>query len=237
MRKLLFLLSFIGLTATVLSSCNIFCEKGNGSPVSVVRDVMEFDEIDIDGQAVVFLEQGSEAKVEVEIDSNLLEFVKTEVSGMKLKIYDDKCLEEVTKYEIHITVPNLSELYVDGSVSIKSESLIKSDNLYIKTKGSGDIHLGVDSEDLETVTKGSGNLKLFGRTSNFEIDLDGAGSIDAYGLLAKTVDANVDGAGTCKINASEKFYGDVGGSGKIYYKGNPKKVKTDVSGSGSIKAK
>jgi len=237
MRKLFFILSFISFTIIVLTSCNIFCEKGTGNPILVVREVMEFDEIDIDGQARVFLEQGTEAKVEVEIDSNLLEFVKTEVSGMKLKIYDDKCLEEITKYEIHITIPNLTSLYVDGSVSVRSESLIKSDNLYVKTKGSGDIHIGVDVEDLETVTKGSGNMKLFGRAIDFEIDLDGAGSIDAYGLLAKTVDAQVDGAGTCKINVSEKFYGDVGGSGKIFYKGNPKKVKTDVSGSGSIKAK
>ena len=155
---------------------------------------MEFDEIDINGQANVFLEQGAEAKVEVEIDSNLLEFVKTEVSGMKLKIYDDKCLEEVTKYEIHITVPTLSRLYVDGSVSITSESLIKSDKLFIKTVGSGDVHLGVDTEDLETLTKGSGNLKLFGQVVDFEINLDGAGSLDAFGLLAKTVDADVDGA-------------------------------------------
>ncbi len=237
MRKQFLILSFIGVIVTVLTSCNMFCEKGSGNPTSEVREVLEFDEIDINGQASVFLEQGIEAKVEVEIDSNLLEFVKTKVSGMKLKIYDDKCLEEVTKYEIHITVPTLSSLYVDGSVSITSESLIKSDNLFIKTLGSGDVHLGVDTEDLETVTKGSGNLKLFGQTVNFEIDLDGAGSIDAFGLLSKTVDADVDGAGTCKINVSEKFYGDVGGSGKIYYKGNPKKVKTDVSGSGSIKAK
>lgn len=237
MQKSFFILSFISFTITVLTSCNIFCEKGTGKPTSELREVMEFDEIDIDGQAQVFLEQGNEAKIEVEIDSNLLEYVITEVSGMKLKIYEDKCLEEVTIYEIHITIPNLSKLYVDGSVSVKSESLIKSDNLFIKTKGSGDIHLGVDTEDLETVTKGSGNLKLFGRTINFEIDLDGAGSVDAFGLLAKTVDANVDGAGTCKINVSEKFYGDVDGSGKIYYKGNPKKVQTYVSGSGSIKAK
>ena len=237
MRKSFFYLLFIPLTITFLNSCNIFCEKGTGKPYVAVREVMEFDEIDIDGQATVFLEQGKEVKVEVEIDSNLLEFVKTEVSGMKLKIYDDKCLEEITKYEIHITMPNLSSLYVDGSVSIKSESLIKTDNLFIKTNGSGDIHFGVDTEDLETVTKGSGNLKLFGRAVNFEIDLDGAGSVDAFGLMAKKVDAEVDGAGTCKINVSEKFFGDVGGSGKIYYKGNPKKVKTNVSGSGSIKAK
>ncbi|RLD70326.1 MAG: hypothetical protein DRJ10_20495 [Bacteroidetes bacterium] len=237
MQKSLFILSFISVAIISLSSCNIFCEKGTGNTTSELREVLEFDEIDINGQATVFIEQGPKVKVEVQIDSNLLEFVKTKVSGMELKIYDDKCFEEVSKYEIHITVPKLTKLYVDGSVSIESGSPIKSNNLYIKTKGSGNINIGVDTDDLEIVTKGSGNMKISGRTSDLEIDLDGSGSIDAFGLIAKKVDADVEGAGVCNINASEKFYGNVGGSGKIYYKGNPKKVKTDVSGSGSIKAK
>ena len=184
MQKSSLLLSFISLAIISLSSCNIFCEKGTGNTTSEIREVLEFDEIDIDGQATVFLEQGKKAKVEIQIDSNLLEFVKTKVSGMELKIYDDKCFEEVTKYEIHITVPNLTKIYIDGSVSLESESPIKSDKLYIKTKGSGDIKIGVDTDDLEIVTKGSGNLKLFGRTADLEIDLDGSGSIDAFRLIA-----------------------------------------------------
>lgn len=237
MQKLIFISLFIGLIISSLTSCNMFCEKGAGTPSSEIRELTGFDEIELDGMAEVFLEQGTETKVEVEIDSNLQKFVRAEVSGNTLKIYDEKCLEEITKYQIHITVVNLSKLYVDGSVSVIAESMLKLSELYIKTKGSGDIHLGVDVEELETVTDGSGNLKLFGNCIDFEIEIDGAGSVDAYGLQAKTVDAEVDGAGSCKINVSEKFDGDVGGSGKIHYKGNPKKVQTNVSGSGSIKAK
>jgi len=237
MRKIFFFLAYTALITTFLSSCNMFCEKGTGSPTTEIRDVLEFDEIDLDGTAKVFINQGVNAKVEVEIDSNLLEFVKTKVSGMKLKIYDDKCLEEFSKYEIHITVPNLTGLYVGGNVNVKSEGLIKTDNLYLKIKDSGIIHLGVETDDLEVVTKDSGSVNLFGSAESFEIDIDDASSVDAFGLSAKNVDTDVNDAGICKINVSGKFKGDVSGSGKIFYKGNPKKVKTNASDSGSIEAK
>lgn len=237
MRKIFFFLAYTALMATVLSSCNMFCEKGTGSLTTEIRDVLEFDEIELDGAAKVFINQGTNVKVEVEIDSNLLEFVKTKVSGMKLKIYDDKCLEEFSKYEIHITVPDLTGLYVSGNVNVKSEGLIKTDNLYLKIKDSGIVHFGVKTDDLEVVTKDSGSINLFGSAENFEIDIDDAGSVDAFGLSAKNVDTDVDDAGICKINVSSKFKGDVSGSGKIFYKGNPKKVKTSTSDSGSIKAK
>ena len=234
MKKIYFLFVLVLLS---LNSCNIFCEKGSGNPITEERTVIEFDEIDLDGSANVFLEQGAKPKLSVVVDSNLQQFVITKVSGMRLEVYEDKCLKEFSRYEVHITTPSLTKVYVDGAVKLNSENMIKTDNLYIKVKGSGDVNLGVDAEDLETVAKGSGNIRLSGRASDFDITLDGAGSVDAFSLLAKNADVEVDGAGVCKINVSEKFEGDVGGSGKIYYKGNPKKVQTDVSGSGSIKAK
>jgi hypothetical protein len=143
----------------------------------------------------------------------------------------------IIEYEIYITTVNLSRLEVDGSVEVKGENTIKSEKLHIKTISSGEINLNLDVDDLETVTKGSGEVKLAGRAMQLEIELAGAGSLDAFRLQAKEADADVNGAGTCKINVSEEFYGDVSGSGKLYYKGNPKKVKTDVSGSGTIQAK
>jgi hypothetical protein len=228
---------FLLLSVTFLNSCSMFCKKGNGELVTESRKVAEFDEIEIEGQATVFLEQGTAHSVKIKIDSNLVEFIKTEVSGMKLKIKEDKCLEEITEFEIYITTTSLSKLEVSGSVEVKGENTIKSEKLYLKAGSSGEINLNLDVDDLETVTKGSGEVKLAGRADQFDIELAGAGSLDAFRLQAKEADAEVSGAGTCKINVSEEFYGDVSGSGKLYYRGNPKKVKTDVSGSGTIQAK
>jgi hypothetical protein len=88
----------------------MFCKKGNGEIITETRKLNEFDEIEIDGQATVFLQQGTKPSVAVKNDSNLVEFVKTEVSGMKLKIKETKCIEEITEYEIYITTVNLSRL-------------------------------------------------------------------------------------------------------------------------------
>jgi len=238
MKRISLLIAIVAfLTISFTSSCSLFCEKGTGKVITQKRNVAEFDEIEIDGQATVFLEQAVKASVEVKIDSNLIDFIETDVSGMKLKIKDGKCIEELTEFEVHIKTANLSKLIVGGSVKVKGENTIKSEKLYIKTKSAGEISLSLDVDDLEAVTEGSGEVKLVGRAMQFDIELEGAGSLDAFRLQVKEVDADVTGAGTCKINVSEKFDGDVSGSGKLYYKGNPKKVKTDVSGSGTIQAK
>ena len=237
MRKLLFLLSYTLLIITVLTSCNMLCENGSGKPASEIRSVLEFDEIEIDGQAKVFIEQGNKAKLEIEIDSNLLQFVNTKVSGMKLKIYDEKCFEDVSKYEIHIRVANLSSLYVGGSINVKTDGVFKTENLYIKTKDAASVQFNVETEDLEVVTKDASVLNLYGKAIDFELDVDDNGLLDAFGLISKNADADVNDAAVCKINVSGKFKGDVRDNGKIFYKGNPKKVKTNASDSGSIEAK
>lgn len=228
---------FLFTSIFFMNSCSMFCEKGNGELITETRKLAEFDEIEIDGQATVFLQQGTKPSLAIKIDSNLVDYIKTDVSGMKLKIKEDKCIEELTEFEIYITTANLTRLLVDGAVEVKGENTIKSEKLFIKTISSGEINLNLDVDDLEAVTKGSGEVKLAGRAEQFDIELGGAGSLDAFRLQVKEADAEVEGAGTCKINVSEKFYGDVSGSGKLYYKGNPKKVKTDVSGSGTIQAK
>jgi len=237
MKKAYYILGLALMATFFMNSCSMFCKKGTGTVITQERSVAEFDEIEIDGQATVFLEQGATNSVKVKIDSNLVQYIKTEVSGMKLKVKEDKCIEEVTEFEIYITTNQLSKLTVDGAVKVKGETNIKSDKLYIETESSGEVILSLDVDDLETVTKGSGILKLVGRAMNFDVEVEAAGSVDAFGLIAKDADAEVSGAGTCKINVTEKFDGDVSGSGKIFYKGNPKKVKTDASGSGTIQAK
>ena len=235
MKRILFIILFV-TTLLSFNSCNLFCKKGKGDVTKEIRELSEFNEIEIDGQAKVFLKQGKKTSVKVVIDSNLLEYIITEVSGTTLEIYEDKCMEEITKYKIFITTPNIKKLYIDGAVQLKGNNKIKTENLYIKTIGSGDVKLKLDVENLETDTQGSGNVKLQGIANNFDIELEGAGSIDAYGLVVKNIDAEVSGAGICKIDVRNKFKGYVNGSGKIIYKGNPKKVNTDISGSGSIKA-
>jgi hypothetical protein len=237
MKKIAILSSFLLFLMLVFQSCSMFCEKGRGKIATETRPVAEFNELNIKGQAEVFLVQGLESSVKLSIDSNLLKYIKTEVSGSKLKIYEDKCLEEISEYKIYITAKNLSDLTINGAVKMTADSLFRTDKLVIRTENSGNISLNLDVEDLDVITKGSGLLKLAGRAANFDISLKGAGSIESFLLQAKNTDVDVTGAGTCEISVSEKLSGEVSGSGKLFYKGNPKKVETNNTGTGIIQTK
>jgi hypothetical protein len=237
MRKIYAVSLIILFVMIMVNSCSFFCKKGEGNVIIKKVLLSDFEEMDIDGQAQVFIKPGNSDSLEISIDSNLVEYVKAEVSGKKLKIHESRCIESITEYKIYITTKKLSKLYVAGSVKVKCDSIIKSEELYIKNKGTGDIQLNLDVNNLNLEVGGSGALRLTGRALDMDVEIDDAGSLEAFGLQAKNADVQVKGAGSAKIYVSEKFNGDAGGSGNILYKGNPKKVNTDVTGSGIIQSK
>jgi len=237
MKKLAIISVIVPFLIVFQSSCSMVCKKGRGKVVTEIRKITDFDELEINGQASVFIIAGIEPSIEVSIDSNLLEYIKTEVSGNKLKVYESRCIKEIADYKIYITVDNLSKLKIKGATKMSCDSMLQVDNILIETENSGDLSLNFDADKIDLLTKGSGSLNLNGRAANIKIELKGAGSISAFGLYAKNVDFDISGAGTCEISVSEKLTGEVSGSGKFYYKGNPKKVQTNNTGTGIIQTK
>ena len=56
------------------------------------------------------------------------------------------------------------------------------------------------------------------------------------GLIAESVDANVEGIGSVKVYASEKLKANVQGIGSLTYYGNPKNISKTVEGIGGVSA-
>jgi len=230
-------LAAVILALISVNSCTCFCKKGEGNVISKKTELAAFSGIDIDGQAQVYIEQGNIPSIEISIDSNLYQYIHAEVAGNKLKIYEKKCIESLTDFKVKIITNNFSELLVDGSVKVKSDSLFKLDKLFIRNDGSGDIQMNIDVNDLEIETNASGSVTLIGRALDTELKISGAGSVDAYELQTKNAVVNVSDAGSGKLYVTEKFEGSVSGSGNIKYRGNPKKVNTNITGSGTIQSK
>ncbi len=74
-----------------------------------------------------------------------------------------------------------------------------------------------------------------GQARDFDGNISGSGKMSAANLLANNVDMNVSGSGSAEVYCSGILNAEISGSGKIYYTGNPDKVNSDVSGSGSVK--
>jgi hypothetical protein len=230
-----FILSFTSANAQWWGNEKV---KGNGKVVTDKRSTSDYDEVQLVGFMTVELLAGTEGRLEVEAESNLQEYIITEVSGGKLKVSVEKGVQIAPSgnNEIKITVPfkDLEGVSLTGSGDIRTRDKIKSDSFSASVTGSGDVNLELNVNHLKGTITGSGDINFKGTANNFKCNVTGSGDFEAYGLRAKYVDASVSGSGDVMVNASEKLTARVSGSGDISYKGNPEKEDFKTSGSGSV---
>lgn len=220
MKKILMLsvmLSFV--TISYADGFSLFNNgiKGSGDLQTETRNVDTFNRIKMVGSFDVFITIGKEQSVEIRFDDNLLDYIETEVQGKTLVLDSHKSYSSKRNCKIEITVPKLES---------------------VKLSGSGDIVINdLDNDFFEYELSGSGDLSAEGKVKDLELYLSGSGDIDTRNLVADDVYVKLSGSGDIKVYAKNSFDGKVSGSGDILYYGNPKKIDTKISGSGSIKRK
>ena len=211
---------------------------GNKEAVKQTRTVDNYDRISVTGMMEVQLVAGKEGKIDLEAESNLMEFIETEVSGGHLKISVKKGvnLQPSRNYPIKLVVPfdDIEAVSLTGSGHIKNSDVIKARDFKLSVTGSGNMNLNLVTETLSGSVTGSGDVKLRGNTRDFKCSVTGSGDILAYDLKANKVDANVTGSGDIQITVENELNARVSGSGDINYKGNPEKQNFKTSGSGEI---
>ena len=105
--------------------------KGNGDVVTIERSVGEYDAVALAGWFDVELVSGSEGEITLKGESNLLEYIKTEVKNGKLVIKAEKGVNlrpSNWNSGIHVTVPveEVSSVSLSGSGDIVGKNHFKS---------------------------------------------------------------------------------------------------------------
>lgn len=212
--------------------------NGNGNMVTDARKTSSYDKIALVGSMDVRIVEGKEGNLKVAAESNLQEYILTEVKDgvLKISVEKDISLNPSRNMGITVTVPveDIEGLSVTGSGDVSNAGVLKSDELKISVTGSGDIMLNVAANELSGAITGSGDIKLSGNTEEFSCKVTGSGDFMAYNLKAKNVEAGVSGSGDIQVSASESLKARVSGSGDITYRGNPEKQDFKTSGSGAI---
>jgi len=213
--------------------------KGNGSVTTITRTTSDYDAVSVSGFFDVELVSGTEGKITLEGESNLLEYIETEVDGDKLKISTKKGynLKVSNGKKLVITVPfkDISSVALAGSGDVYTKNAtVRANKFKMALTGSGDIIIDVDTNDLTMAVSGSGDMTATGKADTAKIKLAGSGDINAYKLIAKSADVSLAGSGDIKLYVENDLRARVAGSGDITYKGRPSKEDTKVAGSGSI---
>ena len=242
MNKSIKLSAFAILFATSLLNAQSWVGekiKGNGNQKTENRSTADYDEIKLQGYFDVDLIAGKEGEILVRAEENLLPYIKVEVEGNVLKIYQEKGknLQPSKGSKILLTVPfeKITAVSLSGSGDINTKNQIKTDKFVATLSGSGDLNIDVDANEVEAKLSGSGDVRLKGKSDKLTAKISGSGDISANDLATKDVEAGISGSGDIKVNCTENLNARVSGSGDIFYSGEPKSKDTKVSGSGAIK--
>lgn len=212
--------------------------KGNGNVTTINRTTSDYDAVTFAGSFDYILVSGTEGKIKIEGEENLLQYIITEVKNGTLNVRTENriSLQTSKNKTIKITVPfiDINAVSLTGSGDVWNENTISAPHFKTSVTGSGDIILDVEATSVDASVTGSGDLTLKGRTNNLKVSVTGSGDYKGFNLIANDVDVSVNGSGDAKVVCNGNLTARVSGSGDIKYSGNPKTEDTKVAGSGSI---
>ena len=221
--------------AFLFTSCDDEVLRGQGDNISLTRPIAAFDEINLGGDFEVYLTQGPAKDILLEGQENILNELSTQVRDHKLEIkYTKNRVKSHKPVRIYITTPELTELSISGSNTVRGLTDWQVNDFEIDVSGSNTVDLNLKGADeIKNQVSGSANITLNGDAKDLDIQLSGSGRVKAFGLTTKTADVNVSGSGKCELTVTESLKARISGSGNVQYRGNPT-VDTSISGSGRV---
>lgn len=230
----------IFLLALIIQGCVINLGDsvtGNGNVVEETRYAEDFVSLRVSNGLDVYITQSNEIFIRLEVDENLLEHIKTDVSGKELKIYSDVNIRMAKSKKIYLGYRNLNEIHISSAGDVKGESTLHTDELKIRLSSAGDLRLEVVAEEIKIDVSSSGNATLSGKTGYLHASLSSAGDLNAFGLEAEKADINVSSAGDAKVFVTGEARFKSSSAGDIVYKGNPKILEQHTSSAGNVRKK
>ena len=222
----------------------INCSKGqvvvgSSNIISQEQQLSAYDRIEVLGSYDVIFTDGEVGKIKIKAPDNILPLIQTEVSDGLLRIDTGKSRYRV-KEPIIIYVPvdsRLKQVVIKGSADIYTEKSLETKALEVDVYGSGDVRLQVDASSLALKIDGSGDIRVGGKTDNLSININGSGNVEVPNLKAQKAVININGSGDVSAYVTENVDIFIAGSGDVTIKGNPKKVKRIINGSGRVSVK
>ena len=222
----------------------INCSKGqvvvgSSNIISQEKQLSAYDRIEVLGSYDVIFTDGEVGKIKIKAPDNILPLIQTEVSDGLLRIDTGKNRYKL-KEPIIIYVPvdsRLKQVDIKGSADIYSEKNLETKALNVGIYGSGDVRLQVEASSLALKIDGSGDIRVGGKTDNLSININGSGDVEVPNLKAEKAAISISGSGDVSAYVTEDVDISIAGSGDVIIKGNPKKIKQKINGSGRVNVK
>jgi hypothetical protein len=229
------LICIIAITAT---SCQINLNKvnGNGNVITENRDLTrDFDRVKGSAGLEVILKEGSEQKVVVEADENLMAIIETYVEDGMLRISVDGNIGRSSSKKIYVTYTTLNEVRASSGSHVIVEDEIKSEDLTLDASSGGMLEASVFSKKLYLEASSGAHIEVSGKAKELRTKASSGGYINAENVFSATANAKASSGGHIKVNVKNTLEAKASSGGQIDYYGDPSLKSSNKNYSGDVR--
>ncbi|MFO7977479.1 MAG: head GIN domain-containing protein, partial [Bacteroidales bacterium] len=193
-----------------------------------------FTGVDASGIMTVYLTQGEVFSVAVEADEALQSNVETSVEDGVLFIESTNNLRRAEKVMVYVSAPEINYLKGSGAVSFRGENPLQTATLEVNVSGTSGLTQEVNVDNLISRISGASNVTFTGSATMHDFSLSGASVLRADNLATQTTHAELSGAATGRISASEYLKAQASGTSSLTYAEKPARQQVSTSGMARI---
>ncbi|MDE0193485.1 MAG: DUF2807 domain-containing protein [Gammaproteobacteria bacterium] len=233
----------LALLALILTGC--YTGEGSGRVVVERFDVGEFTDVILSGDGRVIIAPGEYA-VSVSAEDDVVPSLAVAADGKTLVLQREvdwiDGVRPTLPIEFRVTMPMLEGVRVSGSAMATIRGVpfgdeatlatsgaasidaapVECGRLIVEVGGAGEILVsGLAATTFRAAVGGSGRITAFGGSDEVEVDVSGSGIYRGSDLRGTSVRVEVGGAGQAFVWAERRLDADVGGEGRVVYRGDP----------------
>lgn len=217
---ILFLISTVLLFQT--TSCNGKSNEPSKSTIKYAVDVKNFTKLAISRDIKLFVSQGNECSMIVEIEEDLKERFSVEQAEATLNItmkpgktfFDSfKCSSNRKRCKVYLTVKELSSINMSAGADIIFNTQLRTPFLKINMSGGCDIYdLQIEAGGLQAQISGGSDIRLSGRVDSMSVNVSGGSDMIATGLELINLSCTLSGGSDARISGkANKMWADASG--------------------------
>jgi hypothetical protein len=190
--------------------------RGDGVEATTERPLEAFRRVSVSGAIELRIERGSLAPAHLSADANLLEHIRLEQDGDRLRIYTQGSLSPRLPLRVVLRCEQLEEVEASGACTVRLEDL--------------------DDSELRLQASGASRIEGEGRVDELQVRLSGASKLQAQELQARAADVRLSGASKGLIAVAEQLDAECSGASKLEFWGRPTRTHFSSSGASKITA-
>jgi hypothetical protein len=205
------------------------------------RSVKNFHAVKVSGGIDLYLSEGDEALAVSARDTEIRNYIKTEVVDGVLKIWFEWksgrniFMNTNKQLRAYVSYKKLDALSASGGSDVIVDGTITEDNLIINISGGSDFKGKVTVQNLQVEASGGSDVDIAGKALKLAVDVNGGSDFNGYNLVTETTSVEASGGSDVEVTVNKDLNAKASGGSDVFYKGSASVSEVRSSGSSSIK--